>query len=159
MCENDAKLFETGLDVCSLLTFLVGALDGIQYCHDKSIVHRDLTAANLFITADEKIKLAGFKHALKLSGKQCIRGTVKPFVEHMFYLFFLLLCLVVFSPLCVSMYRFSWISFMYLSVLYIVCLSMPSYFFYHFNLLMDGSLFEDHFVQNYFYPRKMCVFA
>ena len=79
MCENDAKLFETGLDVCSLLTFLVGALDGIQYCHDKSIVHRDLTAANLFITADEKIKLAGFKHALKLSGKQCIRGTVITF--------------------------------------------------------------------------------
>ncbi|XP_070211557.1 uncharacterized protein [Littorina saxatilis] len=56
-----------------LLTIVLEALAGIQYCHDNDIVHRDLTSANLFITSDERVKLAGFKHALKLSGKSQVR--------------------------------------------------------------------------------------
>lgn len=88
LCKNEANLFCTDFKICSLLMFLVEALKGIQYCHDKNIVHRDLTAANIFIIADEKVKLAGFKHALRLSGKQYIKGTVKHFVHSMCYLFF-----------------------------------------------------------------------
>ncbi|XP_076461355.1 uncharacterized protein LOC143293893 [Babylonia areolata] len=52
-----------------LLNILLEILKGVQFCHEKNIVHRGLTAGNAFFTAEQKVKLAGFKHALKLPDK------------------------------------------------------------------------------------------
>lgn len=53
--------------------FLIDALEGVKYLHDNKIVHRNLTAANFFISTDRKVKLSGLMDARKLS-EETIRG-------------------------------------------------------------------------------------
>ncbi|XP_025092565.1 megakaryocyte-associated tyrosine-protein kinase-like isoform X2 [Pomacea canaliculata] len=53
--------------VKELLMFLIDALEGVKYLHDNNIVHRNLTAANFFISIDRKVKLSGLMDARKLS--------------------------------------------------------------------------------------------
>ncbi|PVD32240.1 hypothetical protein C0Q70_07673 [Pomacea canaliculata] len=51
-----------------LLIFVIDALKGVQFLHEHNIVHRDLTAANVFITASGQVKLSGLMQARRPSG-------------------------------------------------------------------------------------------
>ncbi|KAK7488726.1 hypothetical protein BaRGS_00020023 [Batillaria attramentaria] len=55
-----------------LLQMLTEALEGIQFCHDHGIVHRNLTAASFFISSTGRVKLANFKQSRKLAGKEYV---------------------------------------------------------------------------------------
>lgn len=43
-------------------------MEGVQYIHNNNIVHRDLTAANVFISASRQVKLSGLIHAREVTG-------------------------------------------------------------------------------------------
>lgn len=66
---------ECSLYCCRLLIFVIDALKGVQFLHENNIVHRDLTAANVFITASGQVKLSGLMQARRPSG-DTIRGQV-----------------------------------------------------------------------------------
>ncbi|XP_025100570.1 uncharacterized protein LOC112567904 isoform X2 [Pomacea canaliculata] len=51
-----------------LIIFLMETMEGVQYIHNNNIVHRDLTAANVFISASRQVKLSGLIHAREVTG-------------------------------------------------------------------------------------------
>ncbi|XP_059160628.1 uncharacterized protein LOC131944132 [Physella acuta] len=49
-----------------LQKFLLDALSALQYCHDQGFIHRNLTAASLFLHGERRVKLCGFQLCIKL---------------------------------------------------------------------------------------------
>uniref|UniRef100_A0A8C1AJC4 non-specific serine/threonine protein kinase n=1 Tax=Cyprinus carpio carpio TaxID=630221 RepID=A0A8C1AJC4_CYPCA len=56
---NIVKLFEV-IETEKTLYLIMEYASGVQYCHQKRIVHRDLKAENLLLDADMNIKIADF---------------------------------------------------------------------------------------------------
>ena len=54
---NEQKLYS---DYKKYFGFAREIAEGLQYMHSEKVVHRDLTTVNIFITANEEIKLADF---------------------------------------------------------------------------------------------------
>jgi len=51
---------ENGLDPAQVKSFLYQLLDGIAYCHQHRVLHRDLKPQNLLINMEGELKLADF---------------------------------------------------------------------------------------------------
>lgn len=64
--EYDLKKFmsqinrEKGMDPMLVKSFCYQLLHGINYCHEKKILHRDLKPQNLLISKDHILKIADF---------------------------------------------------------------------------------------------------
>ena len=54
---NEQKLYS---DYKKYFGFVREIAEGLQYIHNQDVIHRDLTTVNIFITANEEIKLADF---------------------------------------------------------------------------------------------------
>uniref|UniRef100_A0A2C9K0C1 Protein kinase domain-containing protein n=1 Tax=Biomphalaria glabrata TaxID=6526 RepID=A0A2C9K0C1_BIOGL len=50
-----------------LLSYVVQTCSALDYCHEKNIVHCNLTAASLFLAGEEQVKLGKFHIAVKLT--------------------------------------------------------------------------------------------
>lgn len=51
---------EKGMDPLIVKSFCYQLLQGINYCHEKKILHRDLKPQNLLISKDHILKIADF---------------------------------------------------------------------------------------------------
>ncbi len=51
---------EKGMDPVIVKSFCYQLLQGINYCHEKKILHRDLKPQNLLISKDHILKIADF---------------------------------------------------------------------------------------------------
>uniref|UniRef100_A0A673Z752 non-specific serine/threonine protein kinase n=1 Tax=Salmo trutta TaxID=8032 RepID=A0A673Z752_SALTR len=67
---SPVKLFEV-IETEKTLYLIMEYASGVQYCHQKRIVHRDLKAENLLLDADMNIKIAdfGFSNEFTLGSK------------------------------------------------------------------------------------------
>lgn len=43
-----------------IVNYLSQICDGIKYCHDKKILHRDIKSQNIFLTTKEEVKIGDF---------------------------------------------------------------------------------------------------
>ncbi len=50
---------DKGIEEYTVKSFLYQLLQGINYCHEHRVLHRDLKPQNLLINADGELKLAG----------------------------------------------------------------------------------------------------
>ena len=73
------KLFTTWGEKIQLLQ---GIADGVQYLHSKSIVHRDLSSANILLSAQWTPKIADFGCARITSGGRYLPKNVLGFAYH-----------------------------------------------------------------------------
>lgn len=62
--DQDLKKYldvcESGLEISILKSFLYQLLNGVAYCHDHRVLHRDLKPQNLLINREGELKLADF---------------------------------------------------------------------------------------------------
>lgn len=49
--------------------YIIQIINGIQYLHNRNIIHRNINLSNIFISDDMKIKLGGFSYCRKLKSK------------------------------------------------------------------------------------------
>src|SRR4051812_5341165 len=56
------QLLDSGerFDVGSICKIMSGILDGLQYSHDRGVVHRDMKPANIMFTKDHRVKITDF---------------------------------------------------------------------------------------------------
>jgi serine/threonine-protein kinase len=65
------KLLQNGrLPIQSGINYICQTLSGLQYAHDRSVVHRDVTPGNLIVTGDGRVKLTDFGLAKSLGDYQ-----------------------------------------------------------------------------------------
>ena len=57
----------------SWLLWFVHLFQGMQYLHDKNIVHRDLATRNVLVTKDENMKISDFGLSRMLGEKDYYR--------------------------------------------------------------------------------------
>lgn len=53
-------LFKGGLESVTAKSFLLQLLNGIAYCHEHRVLHRDLKPQNLLINREGELKIADF---------------------------------------------------------------------------------------------------
>lgn len=51
---------EKRFDIRSTCNIMNGILDGLQYSHDRGVVHRDMKPANIMFTKDQRVKITDF---------------------------------------------------------------------------------------------------
>jgi polo-like kinase 1 len=76
--------------------YLYQLLQGVQYLHEKDIIHRDLKLGNLFLNEDLQVKLGDFGLATKLEFK----GERERSKFHYFYVFCLCFYLFIYLFIC-----------------------------------------------------------
>ena len=77
--KNLAQLIqETPLSYKEAVDIVIQILAGLQYAHEKNVIHRDLKPGNILLTADRKAKITDFGTAMIQAGKNgaTIGGTL-----------------------------------------------------------------------------------
>ncbi|KAI8779908.1 protein kinase, partial [Biomphalaria glabrata] len=54
----------------TLLQYLLQVALALEYCHQEQIVHCDLTAANMYVDMEDRVKLSNFHLALKVTNSE-----------------------------------------------------------------------------------------
>lgn len=71
---KSARDNESLMDQKLLYKYLVDALRGLRYCHDKGYVHRNLTSYSMLVVDKEMVKLCEFGHCVKQASNEIAVG-------------------------------------------------------------------------------------
>ncbi|MES9944936.1 MAG: EAL domain-containing protein [Candidatus Thiodiazotropha sp.] len=66
-CQPLSSLLKAPLEIDYFLTLAMGITTALAEIHRGGLVHKDITPANIFVTADGRVKLSGFGFASRLS--------------------------------------------------------------------------------------------
>ncbi len=68
--QNLAQLMqETPLTYKEAVDIIIQILGGLQYAHEKNVIHRDLKPGNILLTSDRKVKITDFGTAMIQAGQ------------------------------------------------------------------------------------------
>ena len=70
----DCKFVSSRIEEKVILTMFSQIVSAIRYMHNKSVLHRDLKTANIFLTKDVQVKIGDFGISKVLTTQQVIQN-------------------------------------------------------------------------------------